>query len=277
MTSQSEILLNKAKEYCAELSGHEVLKKYWSDVSLVLKGSTARGNADRYSDIDFVFYCSENIRRAIIDDYFEKGLISGRDGVFIPLPDWIGHYNVDSFEKLDKYFDQRNYPQIWEYSNVVIMHDPSGRYGSMLARWKNDLEITLMRDVKNKYIDLQLYLDWLTHPLIRGDKVAVLLHGSRIVKTLCEFSYLLDLKAYPHEKWLFHYLDDTRFGKANKQLILEYSGVIAGEGPIERDMSLESYVQFAKAAKLTKAVVDFIVEAYGRQPWIEEWYLSISC
>ena len=58
--------------------------------------------------LHLISYCNEEQRQAIVQDYYAKGLTKSTAGVFVALPDWIGHYNVVSFEKLDKYLSERN-------------------------------------------------------------------------------------------------------------------------------------------------------------------------
>jgi predicted nucleotidyltransferase len=59
MTTKAAFLTNTARDVVAQLSQHAVLSRYWDGISVILKGSTARDNADRYSDIDLVMYGDE--------------------------------------------------------------------------------------------------------------------------------------------------------------------------------------------------------------------------
>lgn len=275
MNEQSKLLKEKAVKYCIELSEHEILKKYWDNLTLILKGSTARGNADQYSDIDFVFYSDEVIRKKIIEEYYLKGLTKRTDGVFLPLPEWIGHYQFESYETLNSYFIEKDYPQVWEYTNVIIMHDPLNKYKIIIDSNSKNLFSNPCEEIKSKYLELQLTLDWLRHPLKRGDKIAVLIHSSKIVKIACQLSYLLDKMSYPHDKWIFQYIDNTRFGKSNKKLILEYAENILNEKDIEKNLELNDYPQYYNAENIVKILSDLIKDDYGSQPWIDEWYLHV--
>ena len=215
-TARSVELRALAGHYVAELPRHPVLAAYWDRISLVLKGSTARGNADHLSDLDFVFFAGEDDRRAIVDGYYRAGLTARRDGVFLPLGDWIGHYHFESFEHLAGHFTARHLPHVWEYRGALALHDPGGRFRRIMDLGLADLFRDPLPDVRSAYLDLQLTLDWLRHPLKRADAVATLLHCSRLIQGLCQISYLLDASPYPHDKWLFHYLDTTRFGRAHR-------------------------------------------------------------
>ena len=73
MQPHSAALLAQAQDKARELSRHPVLSGYCTQLSLVLTGGTARGNADRYSDIDLVFYASDVTRTSIITAYRERG------------------------------------------------------------------------------------------------------------------------------------------------------------------------------------------------------------
>lgn len=269
------MLYRKAVEYGKDLSEHEILEKYWGELTLVLKGSIARGNSDQYSDIDFVFYCDKDVYDKIINEYFNKGLTKRRDGVFMPLPEWIGHYNFETFDTLDRYFIDKEYAQIWEYSNVILIHDPDDRYKNALDSHLNNSNLYSLELLKNRYLELQLTLDWLRHPLKRGDKVAVLIHCSKLVKDLCQLCYLLDKKPYPHDKWLFPYLKETKLGNIINDTVLYYSENILNRSDLKKDRELHHYPQYYNTEKMLKMLSDYIIEHFGTQSWIEEWYLYV--
>ena len=86
MDKYGEELKGRINEFRDLLSQHEVLNEFWPRLSLILKGSVARGNADKYSDLDFVFYCDQLVRQEIIQKYFNKGLIKRTNGLFIHFP-----------------------------------------------------------------------------------------------------------------------------------------------------------------------------------------------
>jgi hypothetical protein len=115
----------------------------------------------------------------------------------------------------------------------------------------------------------------LRHPLKRGDKVAVLLHGSKIIKLACELFYLLDRKPYPHDKWIFHYVRDTQLGSAHAHLLIDYAQSIVDRGDIVTALELEQYPQYGKAQQITTLIADFIAGDYGSQAWLGEWYLYV--
>lgn len=275
MNNQNDELRKRANTFCEELSHHEVLQKYWSNLSLILKGSVARGNADQYSDIDFVFFSDESTYKSIINDYHIKGLTKRTDGIFIPLTDWIGHYHIETYDTLDTYFSDKNFPQIWEYTNIVLMHDPQDRFKNIINMNYANLFNNSLQYIKNKYLELQLTLDWLRHPLKRGDKVAVLLHCTKIIKSVCQISYLLDEKPYPHDKWIYAYLDTTEFGESNKGIILEYAENILSKQEVQKNMELNDYFQYERAEYIIKKISSAIKDKYGIYPWIDEWYLYV--
>lgn len=275
MNHINEELLQEADYYCRELSKHEVLQGYWDSISLVLKGSTARGTADIYSDIDLVFFCSDQVREAIIDSYYKAGIIDRRDGVFLPLPDWIGHYHIESYAKLSAYFQQKSYEDIWEYSHVKILHDAHNTYASIIKTCTNESRVTI-EDIKGQYLSLQLDLDWLRHPLKRGDEMAVYVYGARLLRKICQAYYLLDEGAYPNDKWLFYHLKDTTLGSRRYERLLDYSkNILQGNTIIPKGLELESYEQYKVARELIVEIGSTIQERYGDYSWIEEWYLYV--
>lgn len=270
MNSKSKALRALADQYVVSLAEQPILCDYWSRLSLVLKGSAARGNADRYSDIDFVFFSDEEVRTAIIDAHRAGGLTDRSDGVFLPLGNWVGHYHFESLAHLAGYFTEPDYPQAWEYSHAVPLHDPGDQFRSLIAERSAELLSDPLPAQKALYLDLQLTLDWLRHPLKRGDSVSVLLHGARLLQGLCRMAYLLDARPYPHDKWLFHYLTETRFGRAHRAELLAYSAGLTA--PVPCHLELAEYPQYAKAESLIWWVGAAIKRAHGEVPWIGEWW-----
>ncbi|MHB1000097.1 MAG: nucleotidyltransferase domain-containing protein [Armatimonadota bacterium] len=273
MKQKTAHLLALAEYYCTELSEHPILSEYWPKISLILKGSVARDNTDRYSDIDLVFFCDKEILYEIASKYHELGLTNRDDGVFMPLPEWVGHYNFEALDKLEEYFSKPDYAQAWEYQNVITLYDPGDQFRKLLDRLSSNLLSDPLPAIKQEYLNLMLTADWLMHPLMRGDLVASSLHCAKIVQSLCRISYLLDARPYPHDKWLFEYIGTTRFGKSNKRAISEYVGCIS-ETP-RKHLDLSSYPQFSGAMLLIGKVGEFIKKHYGKQPWIDEWYLYV--
>jgi predicted nucleotidyltransferase len=266
-------LLASAEQYRAELSEHPILSRYWSELSLVIKGSVARGNADRYSDIDFVFFCEAKPYSEVIRMYREHGLTQRDDGVFMRLGNWMGHYHFETMDKLESYFKKPDYAQAWEYQHVIVLHDLRDRFRKLVSSLSSDLLADPLPAIKREYLDIQLTLDWLRQPLRRGDSVAVALHSAKLLQGLCRIGYLLDGKCYPHDKWLFAYLSTTRFGRRNKSYIRDYAARIAESAP--RHLELDNYPQYAGGAALVEKVAAFIRRRHGRLPWIAEWYLYV--
>jgi hypothetical protein len=83
MSQRSIFLTRAARRVVDELSHHPVLSRHWQQVSVTLKGSTARGNADRYSDIDLVLYCDNCVQQVIVAEYYRAGLTQRQDGIFM--------------------------------------------------------------------------------------------------------------------------------------------------------------------------------------------------
>lgn len=267
--------MKRAEFYTDELKNHQVIKNYIDKVSIILKGSTARGNADQYSDVDFVLFADESIFQDIIDDYFKAGLTTRNDGVFLPLGEWEGHYNFETFQKLQSYFDKKDLPQVWEYTNVKLLHDPKDQYKKVLDENESKVFEDALSLVKRKYLDAQLMLDWLRHPLKRTDVVGASLHISELVRLLCQICYLIDKKPYPFDKWIFPYIETTTFGKENKQLIIDYVMTTGSLTEIVPGLELNEYSQYQKGVELIEKVVIKIKEVYGDYPWIDEWYLHV--
>jgi len=106
MNRKSKLLLQEARAEMRRLSRHPVLSRHWKQVSLVLKGSTSRGIADRYSDIDLVFFTTDRTKHAIVSAYRQRRLCNRSDGIFMLLAN--GHYHIEtygSFPWLERWYE----------------------------------------------------------------------------------------------------------------------------------------------------------------------------
>ncbi|MCR8641220.1 nucleotidyltransferase domain-containing protein [Paenibacillus sp. N1-5-1-14] len=273
MNVKSKQLLEEAYLYADQLSKHTILSHYWNQLSLVLKGSVSRGNSDQYSDIDFVFFCDENVRQTIIKAYKEAGLVDREDGVFLPINEWAGHYHFESFDMLNQYHAKNNRPQMWEYGHAIAIHDPLQRYKSTLTQLTHQASHTFIDDIRTTYLDTQLALDWMRHPLKRGDVISASLHATTIIRKLCQLCYLVDLKNYPHDKWLSHYLNQTTLGSMIEQDMITYLKCLPTAETLLPNLELEDYPCYGQAKKLVEQCGSYLLEKFGDHPWIKEWYL----
>lgn len=269
--------LNHLKElsftFAEELRQHSVLNKYWNSVSLIVKGSSARGFADEYSDVDFVLFTDTETYGKMVADYVSQGLSQRTDGVFLPLGNWEGHYNLDTYEHLQQYFDDNDVMYIWEYVNVRIIHDPQGIYGKIIEDKTKAFQNRLDSLIKEQYLNIQLQLDWMRQPLRRGDKGAALLYGAAFWQACCRLLYLLNGRPYPCDKWLLYYLDDLPLYKTEAGGAKEYYESFSALGDLSAGKDLMEYPMYAMGADLTSALAGALHEKYGDRQWIDEWYL----
>jgi hypothetical protein len=283
MTKKSDFLLNGAHIVVDQLSQHPVLSRHWRQLSVILKGSAARGNADRYSDIDLVMYCDERARKAIVNGYHKAGLTQRQDGIFMFFEGkgYDGHYHVESFDQLAGYFQAQDFIHIWEYQDVVALHDPGDRFTRIVAEGTLAIFADPLSHIKRGYLDLQLDLDWMRHPLRRGDGVSAYLHSARITQGLCRLCYLLDAHPYPPDKWLVHYLSSTRLGKRLRHRIAAYaySSATAAQ-TLTKHLALNDYALYTDARQLIEDTGQFIVREYAAGedaniPWVKKWYFFV--
>ncbi len=270
---ESGKLQEMARNYAAILSRHEVLRRFWDKLSLILKGSTARGYSDRYSDVDFVLVTDEATRDAIVGEYVRLGLSARTDGVFLPLGDWDGHYNLDTYAHLRDCFMGGNIAAVWEYTNVKIFHDPQGRFQKLQEEMAADFQRRLDTCIRGQYLTCQLQLDWMRQPLRRADAAAALLYGAGVWQSCCRLMYLLCGRAHPCDKWLFYYLDALPLSETLKQAAREYGIAFSDLSALQADKALKEYPLYARGEALIAQLIDLLHERYGSEPWIEEWYL----
>ncbi len=270
MADYREALLSQAREKASELAQHPVLARYWSRISLVLTGSTARGNADQYSDIDLVFYASEADKAAIVGDYVAQGLSQRPDGVFIFFPN--GHYHVETYEALRDTFAQRAFIACWELANVLVLSDPSGAFAQIVAAGQRELFAPHLEILKRAYLDLQLDLDWMRMPIARGDALATFLHAAKIVQGLCRAAYLLEARSYPPDKWIGFYLPSTAWGRANGAAVREVLLTCEQLHTLAPDQPFGEHPLYKELAALIDTVGAAIAAAHGEQAWLARWY-----
>lgn len=267
-------LLLQADQFCEELLNHSVLSKYRDEISIVLKGSTAHGYSDRYSDVDLVVFVQEASRQEIVRDYVRQGLSQREDGVFLPLHDWAGHYNLESYEDLAEKCGQDGAEYLWEYGGSKILHDPRGSFASIVESKLENFHENLPALTKAKYIDCQLQLDWLRQPLRRADYGASFLYASAVYASVCQVLFLLEGKPYPCQKWLPYYFSQLELADPLKQkaetLPLTFARMQDGFRP---GLDLMEYPVYRQGFEVIGEIKTLLKEKYGEQQWIEEWYL----
>jgi len=271
VNGRSKILLNTARQLMNELSRHPILSTHWDELSLVLLGSAARGNADRYSDIDLVFYCSDDARMALFREYRDQGLTKRTDGIFVVFPG--GHYSIASYEHLSPSFVQKNFISCWNVEHAIPLHDPNHRFAQLVKEGQRQLFQDPLGIVKQAYFDLQLTLNWMQMPIRRGDKIATLLHAAKIGQCLCRTAYLLDRRSYPPDKWLVRYLNSTRFGRANGSALRTYFRGISRANRLVKHRAFADNPLYREADAFIRKIAGSIRRQYGTQPWLgERWY-----
>ncbi|OAB43733.1 nucleotidyltransferase domain-containing protein [Paenibacillus glacialis] len=272
MNEHSKKLLQRAYFFAEQLSEHEILKEYWNELSLILKGSVARGNSDQYSDIDFVFFCNESVRLNIFNQFYNNGLSHRQDWVFIAIGDWEGHYHFESYNMLEEYYRSHSLTQIWEFQSAIPIHDPLDRFQLLFKDLSDRFLNNWTDDIREKYVDLFHTLDWMRHPLKRGDFISSNLHCSKFLQDICRISYLLDNKCYPHDKWVSTYLNTTRFGNLYRKSIESFVDSFPNSGNININLELENYSCYLRASELINHLGNFIKDNFENYPWIERWY-----
>jgi predicted nucleotidyltransferase len=270
MNAKSLELLDHARRTAADLSKHVVLKEYWNNLSLILKGSTSRGNADEYSDIDLVIFCPEVVKAQIVAGYFAHGFSPRQDGIFMMVEN--GHYHVEAYDQLRGYFLYRDYVHCWDYQNAIPLHEPAGQYAAIIQDGRQALFADPLPILKRAYLDLQLDLDWMRMPIQRSDGPSSLLHMTKLLAGISHMAYLLDCQSYPPDKWLFTFLSTTRFGQAHGDSIQAYFQTCPGVLDLHRDQPFENNPLYTGAAELLKAVGESIQMQYGDQAWLGRWY-----
>lgn len=262
-----------ARNYADSLSRHIVLRRFWDNLTLILKGSTARGYSDAYSDVDFVLFTDERTKEAIVDAYIREGLSERTDGVFLPLGDWDGHYNLDTYAHLRSAVEKGDVVSVWEYTHVQILHDPQGIYRRLLEEMLESFQSRLDSCIRQQYIDCQLQLDWMRQPLRRADAAAALLYGAAVWQSCCRLMYLLCGQAYPCDKWLFYYLEGLPLAESLKETVKGYAGAFAQLESLTADKELKDYRLYAHAQAMIDLLGSLLRDRYGDVPWIDEWYL----
>ncbi len=275
-TALNNVLLEQAEQFCAELLDHPVLSHYRDEIAIVLKGSTAHGYSDRYSDVDLVVFCHERHKQAITDEYVRAGLSSRTDGVFLPLHDWAGHYNTDTYEKLAEICSQSSTEYLWEYSGSKILHDPQGIFGQTVKTGLENFQKKLPRLTKESYLNCQLQLDWLRQPLRRADYGAAMLYAANVYAGVCQTLFLLNGKPYPCQKWLPYYFLQLPLANSLREKVQSFPGVFAQmHAHFTAGLNLMECPAYKDGFEIIAEIKKMLREKYGDMPWIDEWYLYV--
>ncbi len=270
---ESERLETMLLKYSDYLQQHTVLNRYWQQITLVLKGSTARGYSDQYSDLDFVLFTDKETCDEIVSAYVREGLSSRTDGIFLPLGDWDGHYHLDTYEHLRAYFDTDDVMNIWEYTHIRLLHDPFHRYQGILEEKNEQFKSRLDSYIRGQYLTIQLQLDWMRQPLRRADAGASLLYGAAVWRACCRLLYLLCDRAYPGDTWLFFYMDELPVPESIKSKIKAYGDFFHELSHLKADKNLEEYPLYAQGTDMVSHLCGLLHDRYGNAQWIDEWYL----
>ena len=267
-------LLAQADQFCTELLAHPVLSHYRDEITIILKGSTAHGYSDQYSDVDLVVFCHEGRKQEITDEYVRQGLSQRTDGVFLPLHDWAGHYNTDSYKKLAEVCNQSSAEYLWEYSGSKILHDPQGIFAAIVKAGLENFQRMLPVRTKQKYLECQLHLDWLRQPLRRADYGASLLYASTVYAALCQILFLLQEQPYPCHKWLPYYFSKLNISDPLKRKVQALPHLFA---QMQKDFSsgldLMEYPVYRQGFAVVEEIKKMLKEKYGNMQWIDEWSL----
>lgn len=265
-------LLYKAEQFTEELLAHPVLKNYRQSISIVLKGSTAHGYSDRHSDIDLVIYCPDKTKEKITGEYVRLGLSQRTDGVFLPLHDWEGHYNLDCLERLSDPAAFSDCAFLWECFHLRLMHDPGKQAEKCIALQRDWFSKNLDQLIYQTYLEYQLQLDWLRQPLRRGDLGAAFLYASSIYRLACRLLFLLKEEPYPCDKWLPFYFSKLELPQKLKHAVENYPELLA-QGQLVPGQELAEYPLYRWGSEIIHDIQTLLQDRFGNQPWIEEWYL----
>lgn len=261
-------LRERTNFYCNELSQHSILKQYWNNLSVILKGSTARGYSDKYSDVDFVLFCDDKTYQDIVSDYNKAGIVQRTDGVFLPLGEWEGHYNLDTYSHLKEHFIHGDIMNVWEYTNVDILHD-NGIYKDIVNDGIKIFDNNIDRYIISKYRDIFLNLDWLRQPLLRCDGLASSLYVSTLLRDLCQICFLLDGKPYPCDKWLYY-----EYQNINTPITLDelchYRDLIKLTENLPPNLDLMEYPIYSEGLRLMENISDVLNVKYDGAYWVNE-------
>ncbi len=270
--TQHEKLEKLLSKYFAELQNHSILKKYWEKTSLVLKGSFSRNFADEYTDLDFVIFTDKTTYKEICSNYFNLGLTPRKNGVFLPLGDWDGHYNLDTFNNFENNL-KNDISLLWEFSNAKILHDCEEKIKNAVFAFTDLFHKKINSTIRKQYLNIQLQLDWMRQPLRRADKQAALIYGANFWIECCRLLYLIENKPYPCDKWIFYYLNTLSYFEEFKNTILQYGNTFNSVYSLKKGTELTEYEMYSKGIIITEKLQQILHNRFKNAKWIDEWYL----
>lgn len=143
-----------------------------------------------------MIFCDVDTKVEITHAYNDAKIQQRDDGIFQPLYSCPGYYNLDLYDNLRRHFIEYDMEQIFEYTNIFIMHSPDNIYSEIINEGMCCLFDNQYSLVRRKYFDLCLYDNWMRQPLLRGDKSAALLYCASVLRYVCHLFFLLAGKPY---------------------------------------------------------------------------------
>lgn len=257
--------------YAGELRYHPVLSRYWDRLSLIQKGSAARGYVDAYADIDLVVFTDEESYQEILKEYFRLGLSSRRDGLCLPLGKGDGHYQLDTYERLREYFMQDDLAQAWEYSNVRIVYDAQETFADIVSRCAAALPGRMDHLIREQYLHLRAQFSYMYRPLQRGDQSAALLYAAEFWRSCCRLLFLVYRQPYPCDKWLLHYLRKLPAPAPLKEKIQNYEAAFSSLPLLAKEQNPDDLPLYVQGKEIARDLEDMMHRHYRDQDWPEKW------
>jgi hypothetical protein len=245
------------------LAALDIWQACWEQSAVVRVGSSVRGVEDEFVDVDILGFVPAAFYPTLYEGY-RAAVEAGRIEVQNPnafwyhefplvlLPGVKGHYQVHTFEEVEKPVQQWDDVTMWIHGQGIILHDPSGRYAQLQARSRTYPEAVWREKVRRHYLRAYDSAISASNPLRRGDRSTVTLLMVECVAHLLRVCCLLDRRPFPYDKWLYREAMQTRAGRDLQELFERFFEEIHSpqiahieptsyERPGNRNADLEAY------------------------------------
>ncbi len=236
----------------ASLAGHS---------TVLLHGSTTRGIADDWSDLD-VWMLPPGQHESCF--------------IVFKLDDKAGHVTIESRKDFSARVRQCDFNLIYEFRHAVILQDPDGWGDKMLALARQPMPAAVRAAwFAHHYIEMRSEHRACDNPIYRNDAVALLQAMTPTISHSLRAAMVLDGQPYPYHKWLASAAAKTPTGA---QIVPLVEGVIdsIGAGTLrltvpERQHPLNLLLKEIRIKLITAARAGGI-----DAEWLDLWYLHLD-
>lgn len=232
-----------------------------ADTTLLLHGSTPRGIDDAVSDLDVWLFPQADQPSRFIEFRIDHK---------------PGHVQIESRRAFESRLRQCDFPLIFELRHAVVLSDPDGWAGRLLALARRPMR----EDVRaawfaHHYIEMRSEHRACDNPIDRNDAAALLQALVPAVAHALRAAMVLDGEPYPYHKWLARAAATTPTGR----LIVPHVETIIdllGQGALRQPGPERSHPINLAVKEIRRHLIAAARGSGMDAPWLDLWYLHLG-